>query len=88
MEKKEQKKLEELKAKITNAHELSIPRPHGEVVLITDASDEEGGATIFQWQRDPNKSHNYWCKTGWNLSTQLPRKFQIGPPWSFQWEME
>ena len=47
---REQEKIEELKAKITSAHELGVPRPHGEIVIIIDASDLGGGATNFQWR--------------------------------------
>ena len=28
-----------------------MPRPYGEMVVITDSSNVGGGGTIFQWQR-------------------------------------
>ena len=70
-----------------------MPRPNGEIVIITDASNVGGGATVFQWQsldplEIPRKMCNCWCKNWCNPHTQLPVKLLIGPPWSFQLEME
>ena len=38
------------KKKIASSNCLGVPRPEGEIVLITDASDVGGGGTIYQWQ--------------------------------------
>ena len=48
---KEHAALEELKGKLKNCLILGVPRPVGEMLLVTDASDIGGGGTLFQWQR-------------------------------------
>ena len=48
---KEQAALEEMKDKLKNCLILGVPRPVGEMLLVTDASDVGGGGTLFQWQR-------------------------------------
>ena len=48
---KEQAALEEIKGKLKNCLILGVPRPVGEVLLVTDASDVGGGGTLFQCQR-------------------------------------
>ena len=40
-----------MKGKLKNCLILGVPRPVGEMLLVTDASDVEGGGTLFQWQR-------------------------------------
>ena len=42
--------FQELKKKIASSNCLGVPRPKGEIVLITDASDVGGGGMIYQWQ--------------------------------------
>ena len=39
-----------MKKKIASPTCLRVPRSMGEIVLITNASDVGGGATIYQWQ--------------------------------------
>ena len=39
-----------MKKKIASSNCLGVPRPKGEIVLITDANDVGGGGTIYQWQ--------------------------------------
>jgi hypothetical protein len=46
----EEKAVAELKRKVKEAVPLGVPRSHGEMVIITDAYDAGGGATIRQWQ--------------------------------------
>ena len=46
---REDESLQELKKKIASSNCLRIPRPKGEIVLISDASDVGGGGTIYQW---------------------------------------
>ena len=48
---KEQAALEEMKGKLKNCLILGVPRPVGEMLLVTDASDVGGGGTLFQCQR-------------------------------------
>ena len=45
--KQQQAKFEELKQKLATLTSIGVPRPKGEVILITDASDIGGGATLF-----------------------------------------
>ena len=40
-----------MKGKLKNCLILGVPRPVGEMLLVTDASDVGGGGTLFQWQR-------------------------------------
>ena len=47
---REEECFHELKKKIASSNCLGVPRPKGEIVLITDASDVGGGGTIYQWQ--------------------------------------
>ena len=45
----EQKCFEELKGKIASLETLGTPKNSGEIVMITDSIDLDGGETIFQW---------------------------------------
>ena len=47
---REEECFQELKKKTASSNCLGVPRPKGEIVLITDASDVEGVGTIYQWQ--------------------------------------
>ena len=47
---REEECFRELKKKIASCNCLGVPRPKGEIVLITDAIDVGGGGTIYQWQ--------------------------------------
>ena len=40
----------ELKRKFTDSSALGVPKPEGEIILITDSSLIGGGASIYQWQ--------------------------------------
>ena len=53
--KEQQTKMDELKAKLAKLTCLGTPKPTGEMVVLTDSSDVQGGATIFQWQSVPNE---------------------------------
>ena len=53
---------------IASSNCLGVPRPEGEIVLITDASDVGGGGTIYQWQElnpaktNPQPLSYYWTE--------------------------
>ena len=47
----EEKLVQELKDKLASLTKLGSPKMEGEVVIFTDASDFQAGATIFQWQK-------------------------------------
>ena len=42
--------FKELKKNISPRNCLGVPRPKGEVILVTDACDLGGGGTLYQWQ--------------------------------------
>ena len=46
----QQRAFDELKDKVANAKFLAVPRAQGEIILVTDASNVNGGGTLFQWQ--------------------------------------
>ena len=45
-----QAKFGELKKKLSDVKCLGVPRASGEILVVTDASDLGGGASIYQWQ--------------------------------------
>ena len=51
LDRKKQQNVEELKEKIKKFSYLGLPRSTGEIVMVTDASNIGGGATLFQWQK-------------------------------------
>ena len=46
----EQQAVEEVKDKVANAKCWGVSRAKGEIILVTDASNDGGGGTLFQWQ--------------------------------------
>ena len=52
---REEECFQELKKKIACSNCLGVPRPKGEIVLITDASDVGGGGTVYQLIRAPRR---------------------------------
>ena len=71
--------FQELKHKLANVKGLGIPNPEGEIVLVTDASNVGGGASIYQWQKkspphdphDVNKNFEDPCTQGVNKDGTL-----------------
>ena len=47
---REEECFQELKKKIASSISLRVPRPKGEILLITDAGDVGGGSNDYQWQ--------------------------------------
>ena len=43
--------VQELKDKLATLTKLGTPNMEGEIVLVTDSSDFQGGACLFQWQK-------------------------------------
>jgi len=63
--KEHQAKFEDLKQKLANLSSIGVPRSSGEMILVTDASDIGGGATLFQWQTlEPSQIP---CKRRWHF---------------------
>ena len=46
-----QAEFEQLKSKLASLSILGVTRADGELVFISDASDEGGGSSLYQWQR-------------------------------------
>ena len=46
----EKQAFDELTDKVANAKCLGVPRAQGEIILVTDASNLDGGGTLFLWQ--------------------------------------
>ena len=47
---REEEYFQVLKKKITFSNWLGVPRPKGDIILITDASDVGGAGGVDQWQ--------------------------------------
>ena len=47
---REEECFQQWKKKIASSNCLDVPRPKGEIVLITDASDVGGGGRMYEWQ--------------------------------------
>ena len=98
---KEEKLVEELKEKLWRLTKLGSPKIDGEIVMMTDYSDFQGGATIFQWQKvdpevfrlmqktDQPKTQEY-CTQGVNqdgtLQHNYPQGFHLVPLGYFSWK--
>ena len=69
--------FQELKKKIASSNCLGVPRPKGEIVLITDASDVGGGGTIYQWQElNPAElTHCHYRTSGLNRDGSLKHDY-------------
>ena len=74
---REEECFQELKKKIAFSNCLRVPRPKGEIVLITDASDVGGGGTIYQWQElNPAElTHCHYRTSGLNRDTSLKHDY-------------
>ena len=60
----EERAFDELKNKVASAKCLGVPRAQGEMILVTDASNVDGGGTLFQWQA-LEKEEFYSAITQW-----------------------
>ena len=69
--------FQEFKKKIASSNCLGIPRPKGEIVLITDASDVGGGGTIHRWQElNPAELTNCHYRTSYlNCNDSLKHNY-------------
>ena len=91
---REEECFQELKKKIASSNCLGVPRPEGERVLITDASDVEGGGTIYQWQElNPAEiTHCRYRTTGLNRDGSLKHDYPTSEwrlvplgHWNWKW---
>ena len=74
---REEECFQELKKKTANSNCLGVPRPKGEIVLITDASDVGGGGTIYQSQEvNPAElTHCHYRTSGLNRDGSLKHDY-------------
>ena len=85
----------ELKKKIASSNCPGVARPKGQIVLITDASDEGGGGTIYQWQalNPAEPTHCHYPTSGLNRDGSLKhdypasewRQVPLGH-WNWKWK--
>ena len=90
---REEECFQELKKKTASSNCLGVPRPEGEIVLITDASDVGGGGTIYQWQElNPAElTHCHYPTTGLNRDGSLKHDYptsewRLVPPGHWNWK--
>ena len=91
---KEEACFQELKRKISSTHCLGVPRPKGEIILVTDACDVGGGGTLYQWQElNPNElSHCQFHTSGLNRDGTLKHDYPANEwrlvplgHWNWKW---
>ena len=91
---REEECFQELKKKIASSNCLGVPRPKGEIVLITDASDVGGGGTIYQWQElNPAElTHCHYRTSGLNRDGSLKHDYPTSEwrlvplgHWNWKW---
>ena len=80
--------------KIASSNCLGVPRPKGEIVLITDASDVGGCGTIYQWQElnPAEPTHCRYRTSGLNRDGPLKYDYPISEwrlvplgHWNWKW---
>ena len=78
----------------TSSNCLGVPRPEGEIVLFTDASDVGGGGTIYQWQElNPAElTHCHYGTSGQNRDGSLRHDYPTSEwrlvplgHWNWKW---
>ena len=74
---REEECFHEVMKTIASSNCLGVPRPKGEIVLITDASDVGGGGTIYQWQElNPAElTHCHYRTSGLNRDGSLKHDY-------------
>ena len=78
----QQEKFQELRHKLAHHIAIGVPRPHGEIVLVSDGSDVGGGSTIFQWQtlekeQIPIKFQTMGVKNDGKLKHTYPENYRL-----------
>ena len=69
--------FQELKKKTSCTNCLGVPRPKGEIILVTDACDVGGVGTLYQWQKlNPAElSHCQFQTSGLNCNGTLKHDY-------------
>ena len=64
---------------MANAECLGVPKAQGEIILVTDASNVNGGGTLFQWQAlekvDFDSAISQWGPDGLNRDGTLKHSY-------------
>ena len=92
----EQQAFDELEDTVANAKCLGVPRAHGKIILVTDASNVGGGGRLFQWQalekEDFDSAISQWGTEGPNRDgtlrqSYLDDKWVLVPlgHWNWKW---
>ena len=75
----EQQAFDKLKDKLANSKCLGVPRAHGEIILLTDASNVGDGGTLFQWQalekEEFDSAISQWGTEGLNQDGTLKHSY-------------
>jgi hypothetical protein len=67
-----QSAFETLKAKLADVRNLGVPNSDGEILIVTDASDVGGGASLYQWQKlSKDKTESFGAVIGVNRDGTL-----------------
>jgi len=86
----EERCFQELKRKISDVRSLGVPRSQGEVMVVTDASDVGGGASVYQWQvLNPEEVSGFGTTTGVQKDGTLRHTHQncvLVPIGHFNWK--
>ena len=86
--------FQELKKKIASSNCLRVPRPRGEIVLMTDASHVGRGEAIYQWQElNPAElTHCHYRSSGLNRDGSLKHDYPTSEwrpvplrHWNWKW---
>ena len=86
------KKIQELRHKLAHHIAIGVPRPHGEIVLVSDGSDVGGGSTIFHRQtvekeQIPTKLQTMGVKNDGKLKHTYPENYRLVSlgHWNWKW---
>ena len=87
----EQRAFDELKSKIAAMEVLGVPRPIGELVMVTDSSNIGGGSTIFQWQaldpqQIPEQFGTFGVAQDRTFKHNYPDNFRLVPLGHYNWK--
>jgi hypothetical protein len=89
---KEEALVSEIKQKLLTTTPLGVPRSSGEMVIVTDASDQGGGGTLLQWQAmDPQQVPSSFSTQGMardgSIIHNYPDNFRLVPLgyWNWKW---
>ena len=86
-----------MKGKTSSTNCLGIPRPKGEIILVTDACDVGGGGgTLYQWQElnSAELSHCQFLTSGLNRDGTLKHDYAANDwrlvplgHWNWKWNL-